>query len=592
MHIQDVIPWIFSFAILLQAIYAIVSYVIFFRKRITHPISFSSYLGFLPLQLSIVIYAYLMHAESLVLLSLFCILLNLSIISLYYFYHKNTETNNDFIFEQIIENFPGHIYWKDKDGYFLGCNEMHAKNLGFNNRFEIIGKRNQDLVSYQTAEEVTRVDLEVFKHKQPVIAEEAGYLSAKMPLLNRDNSIFGLLGFSLDIRKYIREIEDQKTMLAEIISTMPAHVYWKDKNSVILGCNMQQAIDSGFSSPVEVIGKTLEETLRNTLPKEVKQSIIQMICSNDQEILRTGMAKVIEEPTIELDGQESMWLSHKKPLHNSQAEMIGIIGISINITERKKMEQELRLAKEEAEIANRLKSEFISNMQHDIRTPISGLKLLLSTLEGCTDLAKFQRLIPQAHLAAKELLTICNEVIDFDSIAYSGQLVVISKFSLHQLLHSIIYLNSAVALAKQLKLSLVIDDNVSDLIKSDEHRIKKILINLIGNALKFTLHGNVTLKVSQLNMKNKQIRVRFEVIDTGIGIAKHDLNKIYEKFTRLHSCESSLFQGRGMGLYVVKQYVEELKGEIEIMSELNVGSHFIVTFPIKLPSKPNLSVNP
>lgn len=369
----------------------------------------------------------------------------------------------------------------------------------------------------------------------------------------------------------------EKNFIFELLKRIPTQVFWKNKQGVYLGCNDAFAHSLGLDSPDDVIGKTDFDLPTTEEANETYRA-------DDKQIMDSKQPKLnIEELQTFIDGRTVVLLTSKVPLLDASGKVVGILGIYSDITERKKEEQELIYAKEQAEGANKLKTEFIQNMQHDIRTPISGIWSLLENASQSENLEEFRSYIPFGAKAAKELLELCNDVIDFENIEYGDKPVYSRKFSLLELVHSAINLNSAAVLAHKSSLELKIDDDVPDIIKGDDYRLKKILINLIGNAVKFTEKGKVSVRVNLINKKNKKITIHFAVEDTGIGIPEEKLPAIFEKFTRLNPSNRGKFKGSGLGLHIVKKFVNEIGAELDVKSVINEGTLFTVDVVFELP---------
>ncbi len=356
--------------------------------------------------------------------------------------------------------------------------------------------------------------------------------------------------------------------LLNLLYQMPGHVYWQSTDNVFLGCNEVQAQNAHLSSPEEIIGKTNFDMPWSAEAEKLNQLNNEVIAS------RTTLRA--EEPSITREHPEGgVYFSEKKPLFNEQGQVIGILGVSLDITDKKALEEQLR-------IANELKNQFIQNMQHDLRTPTSGSMVMLEHLAAReTDPEKKQQLV-MLYKAAKRIYNICNEIIDFDQIAKHKNPVISKKFSLSHLIQEVIELNQPAAKMRGLELTYSIDPNIPEAVISDPKRLSRLLINLIGNAIKFTEKGSVKLEVQPIDLSHSQkMMLEFQVSDTGIGIAEDKKDLIYEQFSRLNPANQGYYTGSGLGLNIVKHYVQDLKGEIEVESELNKGTTFYVTIPLQ-----------
>jgi len=359
-----------------------------------------------------------------------------------------------------------------------------------------------------------------------------------------------------------------------IIACMPNNVYWLDKDCVLMGGNDNIAHMFGLNNHSELAGLTYAEMARLANWNEGQADSFRQV---ELEVMHTGIGKYnTHEPPVIINGEKRYYISTKIPLYNIKNEVIGVVGTSVDITELKK-------AKEQAEAANQLKTEFIQNMQHDIRTPISGIWSLMQDMASARDLNTFRNTMPFAEKAADQLLELCNEVLDFESVGYGNKPLYTHKFSLIDLAHGVINLNSVAAIVHHTTLALDIEPQVPDIIKGDDYRLRKILINLVGNAVKFTERGEVTLSIRCLEQANRQVSLRFAVTDNGIGIPPDQIDTIFEKFTRLNPSNTGKFKGSGLGLHIVKQFTEEMKADLDVTSAPGHGSTFSFDVTFELP---------
>ena len=244
---------------------------------------------------------------------------------------------------------------------------------------------------------------------------------------------------------------------------------------------------------------------------------------------------------------------------------------------------ELRQAKELAEQANVIKTEFMRNMEHDIRTPFNGVLALTNCLRDIEeDVAKKEHLNNIAE-SAQELLDYCNSILDFSKIDLGMLAVVQKKFAFKNLIDSIIKMELPAARCKNLALKLNYAFNIPPILIGDHYRLQRILINLISNAIKFTAIGFVELNISIVRKSAKLVLLRFIIADTGTGIATEHQEYIFEKFSRLNLSNKGTYKGIGLGLRIVKQFIYEMGGEIDLLSTLGKGTQFICTIPLDLP---------
>jgi PAS domain S-box-containing protein len=293
------------------------------------------------------------------------------------------------------------------------------------------------------------------------------------------------------------------------------------------------------------------------------------------------------------NGEERFLSIDAAPIYDHKNNLVAVVENLRDMTTQKNLEDELLQARDEALNAAKFKSEFLANMSHEIRTPMNGVLGMLQLAKDFDLPDECQDYINTAHSSADALLEIINDILDFSKIE-AGKLGIESvDFDLQEILDEVCALLSQRAVEKKIQLLSYIDNKIPGRIKGDPTRLRQIMLNLIGNAIKFTAKGEVVVRALTLISLSKQTTIKIEVNDTGIGIPEHIRASLFQAFTQADGSTTRKFGGTGLGLAISKQLVEMMGGTLTVDSEPGKGSSFFFTlsFDVVAQDKPDIKID-
>lgn len=361
----------------------------------------------------------------------------------------------------------------------------------------------------------------------------------------------------------------ERALLRTVIDNVPDFIYAKDVNGRFVVANLAVGRNLGMA-PDQLLGKHDFDLFPHDIAKVFHE--------DEQALIRSGRPLIDrEEIVVDSTGQQHDILSSKIPVCDDRGRVTGLVGIGRDVTLRTRMVAEMRAAREAAETANRSKSEFLANMSHEIRTPINGVlgmaELLLDTSLDHTQ-RDYARTI---HESGKALLTVINDILDFSKIEAGKLDIEQVDLDLRNTVEDVARMIAFQAHRKRLELTLDIDPALPSAVKGDPGRLRQILTNLGGNAVKFTAAGEVAIEAKVLESDSDGTRVRFQVRDTGIGIPADRIDRLFQPFSQVDASTTRQFGGTGLGLSIVRRLVDLMDGECGVTSTPGSGSTFWFT---------------
>jgi len=500
---------------------------------------------------------------------------------------------NELKYRNLIENSAVVVFTTDASGNFTYLSGKCKDFTGFTAE-ELVGEHFLMLVENSWERKVKEFYFLQKRNKTPetvfdfpIVSKngERKWIEQSVVLLYEDGEPAGFQCVAKDIteKKYAEKLlaeaekelkakqEEYKDRLQAILDYMPMIVYLKDMDGRFIMVN-QQFHEVFNTTDSEVIGKT-------TLNVHRSEESAKRFLAADEEVKSSLQPIEVEDVILTKDGERNMAIV-KFPLLDKEGRVFAISAVGKDITESIRYQQQLIEARERAERAERLQEEFLANMSHEIRTPMNGIIGMTDLMETTFlngEQKEYLRLIKES---SQILLSLINDILDLSKIKAGRMTVEHIDYSLEDTVDAIVAPFTIKAREKGIGMIKTIH-NETPFIIGDQHKLIQILNNLLSNAVKFTEKGNVSLNiVTKTNDADDSLHLYCTVTDTGMGIAKENLDDIFQSFVQAGRDMVRRFGGTGLGLAITKRLVELQGGEISVSSELGKGTTFQFSFPV------------
>ena len=491
------------------------------------------------------------------------------------------------LLRMLIDSTPDYVYVKDTANRFLLANASLAHRMGQATAEDLLGKTDLDFYPKELATKFISDEQEIMRSGRAVVnreecVQDAGgntiwHLTTEVPFRNAAGEVVGLVGIGRNIterKQAVEALEKEQRFVKGVLNSVQAGIVACDAEGVLTLFNKAAREFHGLPEQ-SIRADQWTEHYDLYLPDgstPMKKEEIPLFRALEGEPVND-----VEMMIIPKHGRPRTLLANGQTILSPEGKKLGAVVAMHDITERKRVEAEVRKAKEAAEAANRAKSEFVANMSHEIRTPMNGI-LGMTELALDTELTPEQRdYLGMVKTSADSLLTVINDILDFSKIE-AGKLDLESiEFSLRGSLEPSMKALALRAHQKGLELNWRVRSDVPDIVLGDPSRLRQILVNLVGNAIKFTEQGEVTVQVDRKPAAEGMVQLHFSVRDTGIGVAREKQASIFQPFTQADGSTARRHGGTGLGLTISRRLVDMMGGKIWVESTPGFGSTFHFT---------------
>ena len=382
-----------------------------------------------------------------------------------------------------------------------------------------------------------------------------------------------------ELKEIVTKISSQRKILSvseekyrSIIANMNLGLLEVDNDEIIQYANQSFCNMSGYELNEIINKKAADLFVKGENQKVLNQKI---------SLREKGISDAYEIVTQNKGGEIKCWLVSGAPRYNSEGKVIGSIGIHLDITNQKEIENQLISARELAEQSAYAKESFLANMSHEIRTPLNGIIGMIRELSKENLTKRQQTYVDSAQKASKHLLSIINNILDFSKIEAGELKLSQNHFSLQDEILDVVKILSNQAQKKNISLLILNEERLADAFVGDSLRIRQILLNIIGNSIKFSDHGKIEIETAIIQDNKYHQEFRLRISDHGIGMSETYVKNIFTKFQQEDISSSRKYGGSGLGLVITKELIDLMNGKIQIKSKKGIGTE--ITILLTLP---------
>lgn len=488
------------------------------------------------------------------------------------------------LFRTIIDNIPVCVYAKDRNFRKTLVNAFELKQFGWNDESEVLGKTDTELFGEEVGYNTMLEDKLVMENGLTILNEEKHIgngmwaMISKLPLHDENNEIAGMVGISVNVTERVKTENKLRTSYERLneLSAQSRSFAWEiDPNGLYTFMSPNVEIVLGYKYDELTKKKYFYDILAHSSKEIVKNEAYEII-SKRQTINN------YEKKAVKADGTE-IWLSTNcKPMFGAGGEFIGYRGIDTDISEQKLLLENLEAARRNAEKSAKAKETFLTNMSHEIRTPLNVIIGMIREI-GKESLSESQKnYLKHSEASAYHLLSIINNVLDMSKIEAGEFKLDIKDFSMSAVLSNVKSILTSRANGKKINFSVISSDLIHRALKGDSLRLSQVLINLLGNSIKFTDEGFVKLSVSVIDDNDETQVLLFEISDSGIGMSEDFQQNLFDKFSQENALSNRSYEGTGLGMSISKEIIELMGGSIALKSRKGVGTEisFRIEFPV------------
>jgi PAS domain S-box-containing protein len=506
------------------------------------------------------------------------------------------KTNSTAQLEALIHALPYVTWFKDEEGRFEKVNRLFLEQVGKKEQ-EVTGRHENELLDNEDAASSEKGDRDIIESgrvsQETYSRNQRIFKTVRFPVFEKNGKISGTGGFREDITNLTRSLQElhmEKEYLEALLDHIPYYIFFTDRHHRYIRINQMMARLLRVASPGDAVGKENDSFFTKRVARKMQEE--------NRTIMESGEPILNKIIYFEDEGVDGFWMENNKiPIKDERGVIIMIIGIFKDVTNIKKIENELKEARDKAQEADRLKTSFLANMSHEIRTPMNGILGFANLLrDSSLDEEKRDLYLKHIEQSSKQLMNIIDDIIDISKIE-SGQLKISNRpvriNSILDEVYSSFFHRVRGEAPGQKKVTFNLKKGIDTpefTMVTDDFRLRQVLNNLISNAIKFTSEGEITFGYTIRGNRY----IEFFVKDTGMGIPLNKQGIIFDRFGQVEQNKEYRPSGTGLGLPISKNLVKLMGGEMWVDSVVNKGSTFYFTLPLvmdKTVAEPELPIS-